>query len=240
MTAPTQAMLDARGIDTFYGPSHILRGVNFHVGRGETVSLLGRNGMGKTTLLRTLMGLLKPKRGAILLDGRDVTEARANIKARAGMGFVPEGRGIFPNLSVEENLLFAARPGPDGRVDWTQEAIYQMFPRLFERRRIWGNQLSGGEQQMLTIGRVLLSNPSILLIDEATEGLAPKMRDAIWETLGIIARKGISIVIVDKNLDDLVDLVDRHVVLTKGQVVFEGTSAQLLADQEMVRTMLGV
>ena len=117
MTAAAQAMLDARGIDTFYGPSHILRGVNFHVGRGETVSLLGRNGMGKTTLLRTLMGLLKPKRGAILLDGRDVTDARANIKARAGMGFVPEGRGIFPNLSVEENLLFAARPGPDGRVD---------------------------------------------------------------------------------------------------------------------------
>jgi branched-chain amino acid transport system ATP-binding protein len=240
MTATTQAMLEARGIDTFYGPSHILRGVNFRVGRGETVSLLGRNGMGKTTLLRTLMGLLKPKRGTISLNGRDMTDARPNIKARAGIGFVPEGRGIFPNLSVEENLLFAERNGPEGQLEWTPEAIYQMFPRLAERRKIWGNLLSGGEQQMLTIGRALLSNPTVLLIDEATEGLAPKMRDEIWKTLRLIATKGISIVIVDKNLDDLVDLVDRHVILTKGEVVFEGTSEQLLADEEMVRTMLGV
>jgi len=240
MTADPDVMLEARGIDTFYGPSHILRGVNFRVGRGETVSLLGRNGMGKTTLLRTLMGLLTPKRGAILMNGRDVTGTRPALKARAGLGFVPEGRGIFPNLSVEENLLFAARPGPDGRVEWTPEAIYAMFPRLAERRKIWGNQISGGEQQMLTIGRVLLSNPSILLIDEATEGLAPKMRDEIWKTLGLIAGKGIAIVVVDKNLDDLVELVDRHVVLTKGEVVFEGTSAQLLADHALVRSMLGV
>jgi len=240
MRAIAEAMLEARGIDAFYGPSHILRGVNFRVGRGETVSLLGRNGMGKTTLLRTLMGLLKPKRGTVLLNGRDTTDARPNIKARAGMGFVPEGRGIFPNLSVEENLLFARRQGPDGQVEWTPEAIYEMFPRLAERRKIWGNLLSGGEQQMLTIGRVLLSNPTVLLIDEATEGLAPKMRDEIWKTLRLIATKGISIVIVDKNLDDLVELVDRHVILTKGEVVFEGTSEQLLADQDMVRTMLGV
>ncbi|ABD86586.1 ABC transporter ATP-binding protein [Rhodopseudomonas palustris] len=240
MTAIAEVMLKARGIDTFYGPSHILRGVNFHVDRGETVSLLGRNGMGKTTLLRTLMGLLKPKRGSILLNGRDMTDARPNIKARAGMGFVPEGRGIFPNLSVEENLLFAERPGPEGQVEWTPEAIYEMFPRLADRRKIWGNLLSGGEQQMLTIGRVLLSNPTLLLIDEATEGLAPKMRDEIWKTMRLIATKGIAIVIVDKNLDDLVELVDRHVILTKGEVVFEGTSEQLLADQEMVKTMLGV
>jgi branched-chain amino acid transport system ATP-binding protein len=240
MTAAAEAMLEARGIDTYYGPSHILRGVNFRVGRGETVSLLGRNGMGKTTLLRTLMGLLKPKRGSILLNGCDITSARPSVNARAGMGFVPEGRGIFPNLSVEENLLFAKREGPEGQVVWTPEAIYNMFPRLAERRKIWGNLLSGGEQQMLTIGRVLLSNPTVLLIDEATEGLAPKMRDEIWKTLGVIATKGISIIIVDKNLDDLVELVDRHVILTKGEVVFEGTSEQLLADQEMVRTMLGV
>jgi branched-chain amino acid transport system ATP-binding protein len=169
-----------------------------------------------------------------------MTDARPNIKARAGVGFVPEGRGIFPNLSVEENLLFAVRPGPEGQVEWTPEAIYQLFPRLAERRKIWGNLLSGGEQQMLTIGRVLLSNPTLLLIDEATEGLAPKMRDEIWKTLRLIATKGIAIVIVDKNLDDLVELVDRHVILTKGEVVFEGTSEQLLADEEMVRTMLGV
>jgi branched-chain amino acid transport system ATP-binding protein len=240
MIATEEAMLEARGIDTFYGPSHILRGVNFRVGRGETVSLLGRNGMGKTTLLRTLMGLLRPKRGSILLNGRDMTDARPNVKARAGIGFVPEGRGIFQNLSVEENLLFAERHGPEGQVEWTPEAIYQMFPKLAERRKIWGNQLSGGEQQMLTIGRVLLSNPTVLLIDEATEGLAPKMRDEIWRTLGLIATKGIAIVIVDKNIDDLVELVDRHVILTKGEVVFEGTSEQLLADRGLVRSMLGV
>lgn len=241
MTASADvAMLEARGIDTFYGPSHILRGVNFRVGRGETVSLLGRNGMGKTTLLRTLMGLLKPKRGAVLLNGRDMTGARPSVNARAGIGFVPEGRGIFPNLSVEENLTFAERAGPGGQVDWTPAAIYELFPRLAERRTIWGNQLSGGEQQMLTIGRALLSNPTILLIDEATEGLAPKMRDEIWRTLRLITSKGIAIVIVDKNLDDLVELADRHVILTKGEVVFEGTSERLLEDEELVRGMLGV
>jgi branched-chain amino acid transport system ATP-binding protein len=240
MNTTTDDVLHARGLDTFYGASHILRGVNFRVGAGETVSLLGRNGMGKTTLLRTLMGLLKPKRGSITFNGRDVTGSRASAIARAGMGFVPEGRGVFPNLTVEENLVFAERPGPGGRVDWTREAIYEIFPRLAERRKNWGNQLSGGEQQMLTIGRVLLSNPSIVLIDEATEGLAPKVRDDIWSTLRIIARKGVAVVVVDKNIDDLVDLAGRHVVLAKGEVLFEGTSKQLRAEWEFVSRMLGV
>jgi branched-chain amino acid transport system ATP-binding protein len=240
MNTTTDDVLHARGLDTFYGASHILRGVNFRVGAGETVSLLGRNGMGKTTLLRTLMGLLKPKRGSITFNGRDVTGSRASAIARAGMGFVPEGRGVFPNLTVEENLVFAERPGPGGRVDWTREAIYEIFPRLAERRKNWGNQLSGGEQQMLTIGRVLLSNPSIVLIDEATEGLAPKVRDDIWSTLRIIARKGVAVVVVDKNVDDLVDLAGRHVVLAKGEVLFEGTSKQLRAEWEFVSRMLGV
>jgi branched-chain amino acid transport system ATP-binding protein len=240
MSAMTDDVLTARGLDTFYGASHILRGVNFRVGTGETVSLLGRNGMGKTTLLRTLMGLLKPKRGSIMFNGRDVTGSRASAIARAGMGFVPEGRGVFPNLTVEENLVFAERPGPGGRVDWTREAIYEIFPRLAERRNNWGNQLSGGEQQMLTIGRALLSNPSIVLIDEATEGLAPKVRDDIWSTLRIIARKGVAVVVVDKNIDDLVDLAARHVVLAKGEVLFEGTSKQLRAEWEFVSRMLGV
>lgn len=240
MSTTTGDVLDARGLDTFYGTSHILRGVNFRVGAGETVSLLGRNGMGKTTLLRTLMGLLKPKRGSIMFNGRDVTGSRASAIARAGMGFVPEGRGVFPNLTVEENLFFAERPGPGGRVDWTRAAIYEIFPRLAERRKNWGNQLSGGEQQMLTIGRALLSNPSIVLIDEATEGLAPKVRDDIWLTLRIIARKGVAVVVVDKNIDDLVDLSGRHVVLAKGEVLFEGTSKQLRAEWEFVSRMLGV
>jgi branched-chain amino acid transport system ATP-binding protein len=240
MSTMTDDVLDARGLDTFYGASHILRGVNFRVGTGETVSLLGRNGMGKTTLLRTLMGLLKPNRGSIMFNGRDVTGSRASAIARAGMGFVPERRGVFPNLTVEKNLVFAERPGPGGRVDWTREAIYEFFPRLAERRKNWGNQLSGGEQQMLTIGRALLSNPSIVLIDEATEGLAPKVRDDIWSTLRIIARKGVAVVVVDKNIDDLVDLAGRHVVLAKGEVLFEGTSKQLRAEWEFVSRMLGV
>ena len=240
MSTTTGDVLDARGLDTFYGASHILRGVNFRVGAGETVSLLGRNGMDKTTLLRTLMGLLKPKRGSIVFSGRDVTGSRPSAIARAGMGFVPEGRGVFPNLTVEENLVFAERPGPGGRVDWTCDAIYEIFPRLAERRKSWGNQLSGGEQQMLTIGRALLSNPSIVLIDEATEGLAPKVRDDIWSTLRVIARKGVAVVVVDKNIDDLVDLAGRHVVLAKGEVVFEGTSKQLRAEWELVSRMLGV
>jgi branched-chain amino acid transport system ATP-binding protein len=240
MSTTTGDVLHARGLDTFYGASHILRGVDFRVGAGETVSLLGRNGMGKTTLLRTLMGLLKPKRGSIVFNGRDVTGSRASAIARAGMGFVPEGRGVFPNLTVEENLVFAERPGPGDRVDWTSEAIYEIFPRLAERRKSWGNQLSGGEQQMLTIGRALLSNPSIVLIDEATEGLAPKVRDDIWSTLRVIARKGVAVVVVDKNIDDLVDLAGRHVVLAKGEVLFEGTSKQLRAEWELVSRMLGV
>jgi branched-chain amino acid transport system ATP-binding protein len=240
MSTTTGDLLHARGLDTFYGASHILRGVNFRVGVGETVSLLGRNGMGKTTLLRSLMGLLKPKRGSITFNGREVTGARASMIARGGMGFVPEGRGVFPNLTVEENLVFAERPGPGGRVDWTRDAIYEMFPQLAERRKNWGNQLSGGEQQMLTIGRALLSNPSIVLIDEATEGLAPKVRDDIWSTLRMIRRKGVAIVVVDKNIDDLVDLAERHVILAKGEVLFEGTSRQLRAEWEFVSRILGV
>ena len=240
MSTTNGDVLDARGLDTFYGASHILRGVNFRVGAGETVSLLGRNGMGKTTLLRTLMGLLKPKRGSIMFNGCDVTRSRASAIARAGVGFVPEGRGVFPNLTVEENLIFAERPGQGGRMDWTREAIYEIFPRLAERRKNWGNQLSGGEQQMLTIGRALLSNPSIVLIDEATEGLAPKVRDDIWSTLRMIRGKGVAIVVVDKNIDDLLDLAERHVVLAKGEVLFEGTSRQLRAEWEFVSRILGV
>jgi len=156
------------------------------------------------------------------------------------MGFVPQGREVFPNLTVEENLVFAERPGPGRRVDWTREAIYEIFPRLAERRKNWGNQLSGGEQQMLTIGRALLSNPSIVLIDEATEGLAPKVRDDIWSTLRMIREKGVAIVVVDKNIDDLLDLAERHVVLAKGEVLFEGTSRQLRAEWEFVSRILGV
>jgi branched-chain amino acid transport system ATP-binding protein len=233
-------VLAATKLNTFYGPSHILRDVSFYVGQRETVSLLGRNGMGKTTLLRTLMGLVKPRSGAIALHGKDVTGARANAMSRAGLGLVPENRGIFPNLTVEENLIFAERDGHGGRRDWQRDKIYDLFPRLAERRKNWGNQLSGGEQQMLTIGRALMANPDIILVDEATEGLAPKLRDDIWRTLRVIAANGVAIVVVDKNLKDLLNLSDRHVILAKGAIVFNGTSDELRRDPDLVHRWLGV
>ena len=233
-------LLQAQKIDAYYGASHVLRGVDFQVGRGETVSLLGRNGMGKTTLLRTLMGLVPARGGDIRFDGASVMGWRPSAVARAGVGFVPEGRGIFPNLSVEENLVFAEREGPGGRRDWTREAIYELFPRLRERRTNWGNQLSGGEQQMLTIGRALMSNPTLLMVDEATEGLAPLVRDDIWRTLDLIAERGVAIVVVDKNLDDLKKLCRRHVILVKGEVVFDGSTEELSARDEFVCSQLGL
>ena len=233
-------VLAATNLNTFYGPSHILRDVSFHVGARETVSLLGRNGMGKTTLLRTLMGLVKPRSGAISLHGHDVTGARANAMARAGLALVPENRGIFPNLSVEENLIFAEREGREGRRDWHRDKMYALFPRLAERRKNWGNQLSGGEQQMLTIARALMSNPDVILVDEATEGLAPKVREDIWHTLRVIGANGVAIVVVDKNLKDLLALSDRHVILAKGTIVFNGTSDELRSNPELVHRWLGV
>ncbi len=233
-------LLEARKLDAFYGASHVLRGVDFHVGHGETVSLLGRNGMGKTTLLRTLMGLVPAKGGEIRFGGASVKGWRPSAVARAGVGFVPEGRGIFPNLSVEENLVFAAREGAGGRRDWTRDAIYDLFPRLRERRANWGNQLSGGEQQMLTIGRALMSNPTLLMVDEATEGLAPLVREDIWRTLRLIAERGVAIVVVDKNLDDLKKLCRRHVILVKGEIVFDGSTADLAMRDDFVRSQLGL
>lgn len=237
MTAP---ILLAEKINTFYGQSHILRGVDFRVMPHETVSLLGRNGMGKTTLLRTLMGLVAPRTGSILLNGASITGERASRSAKAGLAFIPEDRGIFPNLTVLENLTFAARPGRGGRPDWTLERIYALFPRLAERRSHWGNQLSGGEQKMLSIGRALLTNPDIILLDEATEGLAPKVRDEIWATLRLVASSGIAAVVVDKNLDDLLALAHRHVVMAKGEIVFDGSTAALKADEALIHRHLGV
>jgi branched-chain amino acid transport system ATP-binding protein len=184
--AMLEPALAAAGINTFYGQSHILRNVDFRVMPRETVSLLGRNGMGKTTLLRTLMGLVRARSGHVHLDGRDISGARPSAIARMGLAFVPEDRGIFPNLSVIENLTFAARAGRGARPDWTLPRVYELFPRLAERQTHWGNQLSGGEQKMLAIGRALMTNPDLLLLDEATEGLAPKVRDEIWATLRLV------------------------------------------------------
>ena len=232
--------LRARGLNAYYGQSHVLRNVDFYVMPRETVSLLGRNGMGKTTLFRTLMGLLRPRSGTIELNGQSITGARASQVARAGLAFVPEDRGIFPNLTVEENLTFAKRPGRGARPDWTLERVHALFPRLRERGAHWGNQLSGGEQKMLAIGRALLTNPDIILLDEATEGLAPKVRDEIWATVKLIAQTGIATIVVDKNLDDLLALADRHVVMAKGEIVFDGPTAALKADEALIHRHLGV
>jgi branched-chain amino acid transport system ATP-binding protein len=235
----TPAIL-AENINTYYGRSHILRSVSFRVAPGETVSLLGRNGMGKTTLLRTLSGLVRPASGSIRLNGADVTSARAAVRSRAGLAIVPEGRGIFPNLTVAENLTFAARANNKGERPWPLERVYSLFPRLAERKHHWGNELSGGEQQMLSIGRALMTSPSIVLLDEATEGLAPKLRDEIWATVKQITASGIAAIIVDKNLNDLLALADRNTIMAKGEIVFDGTSAALRADEALIHRHLGV
>ncbi len=238
--AKLEPALAAAGLNTFYGQSHILRDVDFRVMPGETVSLLGRNGMGKTTLLRTLMGLVRPRSGHVHLDGRDITGVRPSAIARMGLAFVPEDRGIFPNLTVIENLTFASRAGRGARPDWTLPRVYELFPRLAERQTHWGNQLSGGEQKMLAIGRALMTNPDLILLDEATEGLAPKVRDEIWATLRLVTRAGIAAVVVDKNLEDLLALCDRHVVMAKGAIVFDGSAAELRADEAFIHRHLGV
>jgi branched-chain amino acid transport system ATP-binding protein len=238
----SEALIDARGLQTYYGASHVLRGVDFSVGRGETIGLMGRNGMGKTTLLKTLMGLVKPRGGAVHVLGRDMTGRAPYEIAQLGIAYVPEGRGIFGNLSVVENLKMAARPGRRGdrANDWTFERVLQTFPRLRERLSHGGQQLSGGEQQMLTIGRALMTNPDVLILDEATEGLAPLIAREIWRICEVIRSSGISSVIVDKNWKHLTQVTDRNVILVKGQVVFAGTSVELRAQPRVLEQHLGV
>ena len=234
------ALIDARGIHTYYGVSHVLHGVDFVVRRGETVGLMGRNGMGKTTLLRSVLGLVRPRAGEVRIAGIDMTQAAPHAIARRGIAYVPEGRGIFPTLSVRENLVMAARAGADGRRDWSFERVMQTFPRLVERLDHGGAQLSGGEQQMLTIGRALLTNPDLLILDEATEGLAPKISREIWGIIGQIKQAGIAAVIVDKNFAAVSAVADRAVILVKGAAVFQGSTAELRAQPELRVKYLGV
>jgi branched-chain amino acid transport system ATP-binding protein len=233
-------ILEGRSLHTYYGQSHILRGVSIAIGAGETIGLMGRNGMGKTTLIRTLVGLIKPRSGQVLVDGADVTGRPAFQMARAGIAYVPEGRGIFASLSVAENLAIAERVGSEGRRTWTRERVLELFPRLSERLTNRGDQLSGGEQQMLAIGRALLTNPRLLILDEATEGLAPLVRDEIWKTVRLVCAAGIATVIVDKSVSAVTALADRIVVLVKGEIVFEGVPGDLLSDPELMRRHLGV
>ncbi len=236
----SEPLLEARGLHTYYGASHVLRGVDFAVRRGESVGLMGRNGMGKTTLLRSLLRLVPFRHGELRVRGQAMHDAPPHVIARAGVAYVPEGRGIFPNLSVRENLIMAARAGNDGRRDWTLERVLATFPRLAERLQHGGAQLSGGEQQMLTIGRALMTNPDLLLLDEATEGLAPLIAVEIWRIVREIRASGIATVIVDKNHHTVTSVTDRNVILVKGQVVFEGASAELRARTDILHKHLGV
>jgi branched-chain amino acid transport system ATP-binding protein len=236
----TTPLIRATGLQTHYGQSHILRGVDFTVEPGQTIGLMGRNGMGKTTLLKSLMGIVKPSGGGVLIKGQPMTGAPTFEIARMGIAYVPEGRGIFGNLSVKENLQMAARAGTQGQRDWTYDRVLETFPRLAERLNHGGQQLSGGEQQMLTIGRALMTNPDVLILDEATEGLAPLIAREIWRICGLIRESGISSVIVDKAWKQVTQITDRNVILVKGEVVFEGSSDELLSKPELLEQYLGV
>ena len=238
MTAPP--IIDADGLHTYYGASHILHGIDFSIGAGEAVGIMGRNGMGKTTLLRTLAGHIAPRRGAIRINNRPMTGAAPHLIARQGIAYVPEDRGIFPNLSVRENLIMAARAGPNGRRDLTYDRVLQIFPALRERLSHGGQQLSGGEQQMLCIGRALLTNPSLLMLDEATEGLAPLIAEEIWRIISTVRESGIATIIVDKSFAAVSKITDRNVILVKGRVVFEGTSSELRNRPELLHQHLGI
>lgn len=233
-------MLQVKAINTYYGDSHILQDVDLHVPSGTSVGLLGRNGMGKTTLIRSIMGYVPVASGRIFWKGEDVTGQPPERMARRGIGYVPEGRGIFPNLSVRENLIMSARTGIDGRNDWSYERVLETFPRLKERLDHGGMQLSGGEQQMVAIGRALMTNPDLIILDEATEGLAPLIVLEIWRVINQICETGISALMVDRNFRAVLSHTDHAVVLEKGKIVVAGESDALLQSPQTLMQYLGV
>jgi len=232
-------MLSVERLAASYGPAQVLFDISFSVAEGEVVTLIGRNGMGKTTTIFALMGLLPPEDGEATFDGLSLIGLPPFRIAQAGLGLVPEGRQIFPTLTVEENLI-ATGTTRSGAKQWTLDGVYGFFPALAERRNHMGNELSGGEQQMLAIGRALMTNPKLLILDEATEGLAPKIRTEIWQRLRRLKQEGQSILIVDKHLEALLRFADRHVVIEKGHVVWTGTSAALAADPSIRQRYLQV
>ena len=232
-------MLEVSSLQAGYGPAQVLFDIGFTVAGGEVVSLLGRNGMGKTTTIRTIMGLMPATSGSIRFEGKALTGAPPYRIAQAGLGLVPEGRQVFPTLTVEENLV-ATSADRSGKGRFTLDAVYAFFPRLKERQGNFGNQLSGGEQQMLAIGRALMTNPKLLILDEATEGLAPLIRAEIWAALAQLRDEGQSILVIDKHLEALLPLANRHVVIEKGRVVWTGTSAQMKAQRAEVDRYLHV
>jgi len=233
-------MLTLEGVVAGYGESQVLNGISFGVGAGQVVTLLGRNGMGKTTTVRAIMGLIRPSAGHIRFDGAEITGAAPYRIAQRGIGLVPEGRQIFPTLNVEENLIATAANRAGGTPRWDLPAIYALFPRLAERRRQSGAKLSGGEQQMLAIGRALMTNPRLLILDEATEGLAPLIRAEIWQVLAKLRAEGQAILLIDKNLAAVMRLADWHVVIEKGRLVWQGDSTALAVAPEIRDTYLHV
>ncbi len=233
-------LLEVDKVTASYGHSQVLFGMTFAVGEGEVATLMGRNGMGKTTTVRTLMGLLRAKGGEIRFAGARIDGLEPHRVARLGLGYVPEGRHIFPNLTVRENLLVAEANRQDKPSPWTLARVLEFFPRLHERIAHRGTQLSGGEQQMLAIGRALMTNPTLLVLDEATEGLAPIIREEIWAKLKVLKDAGLAIIVIDKEVEALCEFADRHYIIEKGEVVWSGTTPQLLANADLQERYLGV
>jgi branched-chain amino acid transport system ATP-binding protein len=233
-------LLDVEGLETCYGLSQVLFGLSLSVGSGEMVALMGRNGMGKTTTIRSIMGLTAPRAGSVRFGGEEVRGLAAFRIAQLGIGLVPEGRQIFPNLTVRENLVAASHNRLGSADPWTLEKIHELFPRLAERSANMGNQLSGGEQQMLAIGRALMTNPRLLILDEATEGLAPLIREEIWNCLSLLKSRGQSVLVIDKNVEHLSRIADRHYIIERGRTVWSGTSEQLIAEPDLQHRYLGI
>ena len=233
-------MLKVEGLDTAYGVSQVLFGVSLDIGQGEVVTLLGRNGMGKTTTVLSIMGIVRSKGGSVRMDGAQISGLPSYRVAKAGLGLVPEGRQVFPNLTVRENLVATAANRSRHAAPWTLERVFHLFPSLQERQRHYGNQLSGGEQQMLAIGRALMTNPRLLILDEATEGLAPLVRADIYRSIEKLKTEGLSILVIDKDVRALTRVADRHYVLEKGRVVWSGSSAQLNDSRDVQHRYLGV
>ena len=233
-------LLEVQGLETAYGASQVLFGVDLAIDAGEVVTLLGRNGMGKTTTVRSIMGLTRAQKGAISFHGRRIERERADRIARMGIAYVPEGRQIFPNLTVRENLVAFAVNRARATRPWTLERVLALFPALSSRAMRMGNQLSGGEQQMLAIGRALITNPELLILDEATEGLAPLIREEVWRCLSMLKAEGQTILVIDKYVDRLIPLADHHTIIERGRVAWRGTSAELDADRELWHRYLGV
>ena len=239
-SADKAPLLEVEGLETCYGLSQVLFGLSLSINSGEMVALMGRNGMGKTTTIRSIMGLTPPRAGVVSFSGKPIRGLPAFRIAQLGIGLVPEGRQIFPNLTVRENLVAASANRLGADAPWTLDKIHALFPRLAERGGNMGNQLSGGEQQMLAIGRALMTNPRLLILDEATEGLAPLIREEIWNCLSMLKARGQSVLVIDKNVENLARIADRHYIIERGRAVWSGTSEQLIAEPDLQHRYLGI